>query len=85
MNPSPVSMTPIGYVRTAYQDTADIPKGLGATHVAEGFLELNPDLEPGLADIDGFSHLVVLWVFHRAEACQLTVTPPNDDRPHGSG
>ncbi len=83
MSPEPISFTPIGYVRSAYGDTAEIPKGLGATHVAEGFLEIRPDLEPGLADIDGFSHLVVLWVFHRVEGYQLAVTPPNDDRPHG--
>jgi tRNA-Thr(GGU) m(6)t(6)A37 methyltransferase TsaA len=77
------SMRPIGYVRSPYRDAREIPKGLGAQHDAEGVLEIEPDLEPGLADIEGFSHLIVIWVFDRAEGFELTATPPSDDRPHG--
>jgi tRNA-Thr(GGU) m(6)t(6)A37 methyltransferase TsaA len=76
-------MQPIGFVRSAYRDTAEIPKGLGATHEAEGVLEIRADLEPGLADIEGFSHLYVIWTFDRSEGYSLSVTPPSDDRPHG--
>jgi tRNA (adenine37-N6)-methyltransferase len=61
------SMRPIGYVRSPYRQTPEIPKGLGAQHPAEGSLEIRPDLEAGLTDIDGFSHLIVLWVFDRTE------------------
>jgi tRNA (adenine37-N6)-methyltransferase len=74
---------PIGYVRSPHAETASIPKGPDAKHTAEGVLELRPDLEGGLQDIDGFSHLFVIWVFHRAEGFDLVSTPPNDDRPHG--
>lgn len=77
------SMSPIGTVRSAYRDTADIPKGLGAAHEAEGVLELLPECEPGLADIEGFSHLYVLWVFDRVSGYDLTAMPPSDNRPHG--
>ena len=77
------SMQPIGFVRSPYHNTRDIPKGCGATHEAEGVLEIRPDLEAGLADIEGFSHLIVLWVFDRSEGCQLTATPPSDNRAHG--
>ena len=38
-------MRPIGYVRNAYTDTSQIPKGLGASHTAAGILEINADLE----------------------------------------
>jgi tRNA-Thr(GGU) m(6)t(6)A37 methyltransferase TsaA len=34
-------------------------------------------------DVEGFSHLYVIWAFDRAEGCNLVVTPPTDDRPHG--
>src|SRR4051812_33066595 len=54
-----IEMSPIGYVRTPYGNTKEIPKGLGAKHDAEGTLEILPDLAPGLADIEGFSHLFV--------------------------
>lgn len=74
---------PIGFVRTAFTDTADIPKGLGAKHDAEGTIEIKPELEPGLQDIEGFSHLYVIWVFHRSERSDLVAHPPSDDRPHG--
>jgi tRNA (adenine37-N6)-methyltransferase len=77
------SMQPIGYVRSPHQSTQDVPKGLGAKHEAEGTLEILPEFEAGLADIDGFSHLIVLWVFDRAEGFSLTATPPSDNRPHG--
>ena len=69
------TMTPIGVVRGPYRDVAEIPKGPGAEHRAEGTLELRADLEPGLADIEGFSHLFVLWVFDRSEGCELRHAP----------
>ncbi len=76
-------MTPIGTIRSPYTSTAEIPKGPGATHEAEGVLELLPKLETGLTDIEGFSHLYVIWVFDRAEGYDLLATPPTDNRPHG--
>jgi tRNA (adenine37-N6)-methyltransferase len=76
-------MRPIGRVRSPFKDTREIPKGCGAKHEAEGVLEILPELEPGLTDIEGFSHLYVIWVFDRAGGFDLLGTPPNDDRPHG--
>lgn len=78
-----ITMQPIGYVRSPYTHTRDVPKGLGATHEAEGTIEIAPEFEPGLADVEGFSHLFVIWVFDRSEGCSLTAQPPSDDRPHG--
>jgi tRNA (adenine37-N6)-methyltransferase len=78
-----LTFRPIGFVRSPFTDTQEIPKGPGAKHDAEGTLELLPEFEEGLADIEGFSHLYVLWIFDRAEASDLTAHPPIDDRPHG--
>lgn len=77
------SMRAIGVVRSPYHNTREIPKGCGAKHEAEGVLEIRSDLEPGLADIEGFSHLIVIWAFDRSEGYALEVHPPSDDRPHG--
>jgi tRNA-Thr(GGU) m(6)t(6)A37 methyltransferase TsaA len=77
------SMRPIGFVRCAYLDTSQIPRGFGASHNAEGILEIAEDLETGLLDIEGFSHLFVVWVFDRSKSIELVGTPPTDDRPHG--
>ncbi len=76
-------MNPIGVVRSAYTQTAQIPKGRGAEHHAEGVLDILPEYEEGLADIEGFSHLYVIWVFDRAGGASLTATPPTDNQPHG--
>jgi tRNA-Thr(GGU) m(6)t(6)A37 methyltransferase TsaA len=74
---------PIGRVRSPFAATSEIPKGLGAEHRAEGVLEIEPRFEAGLVDIEGFSHLYVLWVFDRVDRVELTAWPPSDDRPHG--
>ena len=76
-------MRPIGFVRSPFAETKEIPKGLGARHSEEGTLEVLPELEAGLTDIEGFSHLFVIWAFHRAEGYELVGRPPTDDRPHG--
>ena len=78
-----LSMQPIGYIRSPYKDGKEIPKGLGVKHEAEGVLDILAEFEPGLADIEGFSHLFVIWAFDRSEGFDLIVTPPSDNRPHG--
>src|SRR5688572_22462940 len=74
---------PIAYVRSAYKDTSAIPKGLGAEHRAEGTIEVLPQFEEGLKDIEGFSHLFIIWIFHEVEGFDLTAIPPSDNKPHG--
>ena len=76
-------MRPIGFVRSPYFETAQIPKGCGAQHDAEGVIDILPEVEAGLTDIEGFSHLFVIWVFDRVEGFELVGTPPTDTRPHG--
>jgi tRNA-Thr(GGU) m(6)t(6)A37 methyltransferase TsaA len=77
------TMQAIGYVRSPYQNTKEVPKGLGAKHEMEGVLEIRAEFEAGLLDIEGFSHLIVIWAFDRAEGFSLVGTPPSDNRPHG--
>jgi tRNA-Thr(GGU) m(6)t(6)A37 methyltransferase TsaA len=73
----------IGFVRSPYTDTKSIPKGVGTKHDAEGIFEILPEYEPGLTDVEGFSHLFVIWAFDRSEGFQLFGPTPADDRPHG--
>jgi tRNA (adenine37-N6)-methyltransferase len=76
-------MRAIGHVRSPFSETKQIPKGPGAKHEEEGILEVLPEFAPGLKDIEGFSHLFVVWAFHRSTDYDLVGTPPTDDRPHG--
>ena len=77
------SPQPIGHAKTPYHNTKEIPKGLNAQHKADGILALLPEFELGLTDIEGFSHLFVLWIFDRAQGFDLIGIPPIDTRPHG--
>ena len=77
------SLRSIGSVRSPYKETREIPKGLGAKHEAEGVLEILPEFEIGLTDIEGFSHLIVIWLFDRSQGFDLLASPPSDDRQHG--
>jgi tRNA-Thr(GGU) m(6)t(6)A37 methyltransferase TsaA len=76
-------MRPIGYIRSSYTDTKQVPKGLGTKHTLEGTLDVLPEFEEGLLDIEGYSHLFILWVFHRGRGYELIGRPPTDNRPHG--
>lgn len=83
MSNASIPMRPVGFVRCTYTETSQIPKGPGAEHTAEGTIEILPEFAPGLQDIEGFSHLFIVWVFDRAEGVELIGTPPTDTRPHG--
>jgi tRNA-Thr(GGU) m(6)t(6)A37 methyltransferase TsaA len=74
---------PIGFVSTPYKQAGDVPKGLGASHEAEGVITILPDFELGLTHIEGFSHLFVIWEFDRSQPFELVGTPPSDNRKHG--
>jgi tRNA-Thr(GGU) m(6)t(6)A37 methyltransferase TsaA len=74
---------PIGFVSSRYKEPGEVPRGLGAKHEAEGMLKILPQFETGLTDIEGFSHLIVLWEFDRSQGFQLLNTPPSDNRAHG--
>ncbi len=76
-------MQVIGYIHSPYRETSQIPRGLGAKHTAEGTLRLLPEFEAGLQDIEGFSHLIIIWVFHQSEGYDLIGATPADGKPHG--
>jgi tRNA (Thr-GGU) A37 N-methylase len=65
---------PVAYVRTPYSETSQVPKGACAEHHADGTIEVLPEYAAGLQDIDGFSHLIIIWVFHQSEGYELCGT-----------
>lgn len=78
-----IQFEPIGVVRSPFKTIDQVPKGLGAKHETEGELVLRPELEEGLTDIEGFSHLYVIWVFDRIEGYSLMSRARADGKPHG--
>jgi len=75
--------TPIGTIHSPFHEPADMPvQPCGAQGVL-GQIELLPEYAPGLRDIEGFSHLIVLYQFHRVTRSELLVTPFLDPCKHG--
>jgi tRNA-Thr(GGU) m(6)t(6)A37 methyltransferase TsaA len=73
----------IGFARTPFTETMQVPKGPGTKHEADGVLEILPEFEAGLTHIEGFSHLFVLWMFDRSEGFELLGAPPGEEVAHG--
>jgi tRNA (adenine37-N6)-methyltransferase len=78
-----VTLRPIGVVRTPYRDPADVPIQPTAGADLTGQVVIDDAFAAGLADIDGFSHLYLLPLFHRAQPATLTVRPYLDDHDRG--
>ena len=78
-----IQFEPIGTVRSPFETMEQVPKGLGAKHETEGELVIRPELAEGLTDIEGFSHLYVIWVFDRIEGYSLMSRARADGKPHG--
>jgi tRNA-Thr(GGU) m(6)t(6)A37 methyltransferase TsaA len=74
---------PIGQIRTSFHHRSRTPIQPYRSE-ATGQVELFPEYEAGLRDVEGFSHLILIYVFHRADpGFDLLVTPFLDDQPKG--
>ena len=79
-----LELSPIGVIRTPFTSLEGMPIQPGGAHDVLGRVELRPEFAPGLADLDGFSHVYLLYWFHQCPSgCALSVTPFLDDTPRG--
>lgn len=78
-----IHFTPIGLIHSPFDKPEGMPIQAAAAAQVQGSVEVDPAYAEGLADIAGFSHLILLYQFHRARAAQLTVVPFLDKQPHG--
>ncbi len=77
-------LRPIGVLRTPFATRADCPRnGRQPDPAPECRAELFAAFIPGLADLDGFSHLILLYWMDQARVPSLTMTPPFDGRARG--
>lgn len=80
---SAITFRPIGHVRSPFSEPEGMPiQPVGARGV-EGAIEVLPEFAEGLADLEGFSHIFLLYHFHRSEGFRLTIRPFLDKTPHG--
>jgi len=75
-------MRPIGEIHTPFVDKRATP--IQPSHsTARGQVEVYPAYVAGLRDLDGFSHIILLYAFHRSDNYTLVVKPFLDDRERG--
>ena len=78
-----VTITPIGVIRTPFTTLEDMPiQPTGARDVL-GEIRLNDEYAEGLRDLDGFSHIHLLYHFHKSVGYDLTLVPFMDSVPRG--
>jgi tRNA-Thr(GGU) m(6)t(6)A37 methyltransferase TsaA len=77
------SCRPIGIIRTPFTEREGTPiQPVGAEGV-KGTVEVDSEFAPGLKDLDGFSHVFLLYHFHRSSGWTPEVIPFMDDQPRG--
>lgn len=78
-----ITYTPIGHFRTPHKTAAGMPiQPTGAQGVC-GTITILPEFRRGLLDLNGFSHVIVLYHLHGIEGYDLRVTPYLDNAEHG--
>jgi tRNA (adenine37-N6)-methyltransferase len=76
-------MTPIGIIHTPFKEQTGMPIQ-AARSTALGEVEIFPEYEAGLVGTEGFSHLILIYIFHAAlNSPDLMVKPFLDDKEHG--
>ena len=73
----------IGVIRTPHQEIAQMPIQPRGAKGMEGRIELDPAWTEGLEDLEGFSHLILIYDFHLITTHKLKVIPFMDDKAHG--
>jgi formylmethanofuran dehydrogenase subunit E len=75
-----MELNPIGVIHSPYKDRKQCPPQ-GREEIFE--IEISGQYGEGLKDIDGFSHLILLYWLHSAKSYSLSVNTPWDSKPHG--
>lgn len=83
MNPLAISITPIGYITSPHKTLENMPIQPKGAADAIGKIVLDEKYLPALQDLDGFSHIYIIYHFHKAPGTKLKVTPFMDDTQRG--
>jgi formylmethanofuran dehydrogenase subunit E len=77
-----LGLKPIGIIHSPYCDRGRAPRqGCGREEICQ--VEVFKEFEEGLKDIEGFSHIILIYWFHKSAGFHLLVTTPWDTNPHG--
>lgn len=74
---------PIGVIHSPFRDTNGMPIQTAGAQGVRGTIAVDERYQEGLRDVDGFSHLILLYHFHLSRGYALTVKPFLDDSKRG--
>jgi tRNA-Thr(GGU) m(6)t(6)A37 methyltransferase TsaA len=78
-----IFMTPIGIIHSPYKQIEGIPIQGKFKPEAKAYIELKEDYAPGFRDLDGFSHAVIIYHFHKSQKEEIIGKPFLEDKEHG--
>ena len=78
-----IAFRPIGIIHSPFKDREGMPIQPDGATGTEGTITLDLDLAAGLKDLDGFSHIILVYCFHLSKGYALEVTPFLDNIPRG--
>jgi tRNA-Thr(GGU) m(6)t(6)A37 methyltransferase TsaA len=78
-----IKFTPIGIIYSPFEKIEGMPIQPTGAEGIKGRIEIKPDYIGGLKDLEGFSHIILIYHFHRSRVYSLEVVPFMDDVPRG--
>lgn len=78
-----ITYKPIGIIRTPFKKSEGTPIQAYAACEVKGMVEIFPEYSDGLKDLEGFSHVILIYHFHMSKASRLLAKPFLDDKEHG--
>jgi tRNA-Thr(GGU) m(6)t(6)A37 methyltransferase TsaA len=78
-----MQLTPIGVIHTPFKQREDMPIQPAGARDFTASVEVFAEYRAGLKDLDGFSHLILLYQFHKSQGFSLEVVPFMDTQPRG--
>jgi tRNA-Thr(GGU) m(6)t(6)A37 methyltransferase TsaA len=78
-----IELSPIGIIHTPYKEPKEMPIQGRFKDDVEGWIELDEKFVPGLRDLEGFSHLILVYYFHRSNKEELEGLPYLENETHG--
>ena len=78
-----IKCKPIGVIHSPFKEPKGTPIQPAGAKGIDGTVEVFPEYAEGLKDIEGFSHLILIYHFHLSKGSSLTVKPYMDDEAHG--
>jgi len=76
-------INPIGIIHTPFTNLEGMPIQPAGASGVKGTVEVYEQYRPGLKDLDGFSHIILIYYFHGSSGFQLQVVPFLDSQPRG--